>query len=187
MAMKTGRFVSFGGILAGLVLALRNLMGADLSGELQTLFTIVTVIGGLLLVVGLRERIGGYFGTVALAGWVMVGVLALIRFSISVIASNPAAALVAPLFLALSTILLVMVWVGLLATSGGIALGGRGKVPSWFVGLSSLTAVGCLVGVYTLGSSTGYLSYAGEFHKHMLYIAALWLIGGGAASLDPEG
>lgn len=186
MAVSAGRFVSFGGILAGLVLALRNLMGADLSGEFQTLFTIVTVIGGLLLVVGLRERIGGYFGVVALSGWVIVGAIALIRFSIAVMASNPAAALVAPLFAALSSIMLIMVWAGLLVTSGAIALGGRQVLPTWFAGLSWLTALGCLVGIYTLGSATGYLSYAGGFQKHMLYLAAVWLFAGGVASLDRE-
>ena len=180
-ASSRPQVASLGGVLAGIALIARNALGTSLSAEGQTLVTILIVLGGLALHAGARERLGSFWGTIAVGGWVMTGTLALVRFSLGIVAAAPAAALVAPLLGALSLVLLVMVWVCTLACTAAFAAGGRASFPSWFVALSWIAAAASLLGVATLGSATGFLSYTGDFRTWMLYLIGVWLIAGGMA------
>lgn len=175
------QLASLGGALAGLALIARNALGTSLSAQAQTLVTILIVLGGLALVAGARERLGSFWGTVAAGGWIMTATIALVRFSLGVVAAAPAAAPVAPVFEALNLVLLVMVWVCALAYTAAFAMGGRSTFPSWFIALSWVTAAASLVGIWTLNSATGFLSYTGDFRTWMLYLIGVWLLAGGLA------
>lgn len=177
---------SLGGLLAGIALIARNALATSLSAEAQTLVTILIVLGGLALHAGARDRLGSFWGTVAVGGWVMTGTIALVRFSLGIVAAAPAATPIAPLFGALSLVLLVMVWVCTLACTTAFAAGGRASFPAWFIALSWVAAAASLIGIGTIGSARGFLSYTGEFRTWMLYLLGVWLIAGGVALRGSE-
>jgi hypothetical protein len=177
---STDTYAASGGILAGLALLARTAV-PDVSAVVAALLTVVVVVGGLVFVAGLRERLGGFWGTVAAGGWIMTGVLALVRFALNLVAADPLGALIAPLLSGLSLVLLAMVWACTLPTTAAVAFGARGDLARPFVLLSGVAAVASIVGVATLASGEGFLSYAGGYRTLMFVLIGGWLIVGGAS------
>lgn len=178
--MGTDRYAAAGGILAGAALVVRTAT-PDVSAVVAALLTVVVVVGGLVFAAGLRERLGGFWGALAVGGWIMAGTIGLVRFGLGLIAADPIGAAVAPIFASLSLVLLAMVWACTLPLAAAVALGGAGTLDRRFVLLSWITAAASLVGVATLASGTGFLSYAGDYRIVMLYLLGVWLVVGGAS------
>lgn len=184
------RIAAVSGILAGLALALRVVIGPD--PRTSAIYTAVVVAGGVFFSAGLRTRLAragqGMFGNVAMISWAITGSVAFVRFSLQVAPSLSDAT--APFAAALDVIsgaMLPLVWVGTGLVAGVAAIGGArsGQLPGWFVAVSAVVSAASILGVFTLLVDSGYLAWNGEVQTHLLYAIAAWFVLGSLAMWRP--
>lgn len=186
------RIAAIGGILTGLALALRVIVGP--TPRAAAIYTAVVVAGGLFFAAGVRTRLAragaGMFGNIALISWPVIASLALVRFALQVApVLSDAAAPLADAFAVVSGAMLALVWVGIAVMAVATAVGGARSrtLATWFVSLSAIVAVAAAIGVGTLLGDGGYFAWNGTYPTYLLYLVATWFVLGGAAMWnEPE-
>lgn len=180
------RVAAIGGVLAGLALSLRVIIGPD--PQVAAVYTAIVVAGGVFFAAGLRTRLAragqGMFGNVAMIAWAITSAVAFVRFALQVgPALSDAVAPFADAIAVITAAMLSLVWVGTGLMGAVAAVGGArsGQLPAWFTALSAFVAAASTVGVLGLLGDGGYVAWNGGIQTHLLYLVSAWFILGGAA------